>query len=264
MHRTPVRFLGRRLTALSVLALAFAVGACSDDDNDNGGGTGLPASTTYAGYVSSTTGDFGPLNIIFASAVKAPPAYPAGVTGPSFSIGAAVNATGTVSINGGAPVDLTGTVDGGTLHLEGGGWVLDGTLQNGIITGTFTGPGPISGSLSALSSSSGDPAQIYCGWYEGTDLTNSAAVYGTYSMVIAGTVVIGTAVDEDNEDPIDFTGTANQADDTFGVDMSANGGRLVVDGAWDEFGAFGTFDTYLGTAHIQTGEFGSYLGCEPL
>ncbi len=264
MQRTPVRFRDRRLVAAALLAIVATSAACSDDDNGNNN-TGLPASTTYAGYVSSTTGGFGPLNITFASAVKAPPIQTMGSTGPSFSSGAPVNATGTVSINGGAPVDLTGTVDGGTLHLEGGGWVLDGTLQNGMITGTFTGPGPISGSLSALSYAAGDPAQMYCGWYEGTDLTNSGSVYGSFSMVISGTVLLGTAVDEANEDPIDFAGTAKPSTGELSIDMSdGSGGRLVVDGTYDELGASGTFDTYLGTTHIQTGDFGSYLGCEPL
>lgn len=257
----PLR-LANRLAAVALLTLVTALSACSDDDDD-GGNTGLPGSTDYAGFVASTTGGFGPLDITFASAVKAPPVQTVGGTGPSFSSGAPVNATGTVSISGGAPVAISGTLDEGTLHMEGGGWVLDGTLLNGMITGTFTAPGGVTGSLSAVSSSEGSPAAAYCGWYEGFDLTNESSTYGTFSMVIAGTVVLGTAVDEDSEDPIDFAGTANQADGTFGVDISADGGRLVVDGSFDELGASGTYDTYLGTTHIQTGEFAGYPDCSP-
>lgn len=261
---TKARFAFRRLTAASLLLLGVAVGACSDDDNNNDKNTGLPASTTYAGYVASTTGGTGPLNITFASAVKAPPIQTIGATGPSFSSGAPVNATGTVSINGGTAVNLAGTVDGGTLHLEGGGWVLDGTLQNGMITGTFTGPGPISGSLSAVSSAEGSPAQMYCGWYDGVDLTNESTLYGSFSLVIAGTVVLGTVVDEDNEDPIDFSGTANATTGDFSVDMSdGQGGRLVVDGGTASWGIGGNWDTYFGSTHVQTGTFEGYTGCEP-
>ena len=264
MHaRSPFAHLAfRRLVAGSVLLLGAAVGACSDDNND-GGNTGLPASTDYAGFVSSSTGGFGPLSITFASAVKAPPVGGMGGTGPSFSSAAPVAAAGTVSINGGAPVALTGTVDAGTLHMEGGGWVLDGTLLNGMITGTFTAPGGVTGSLSAVSSADGSPAAAYCGYYEGEDLTNATTVSGTFSMVIAGTVVLGTAVDADNEDPLDFAGVANQSAGTFTVDMSANGGKLVVDGSFDETEAWGTFDTYLGSTHVQQGAFIGYPGCTP-
>lgn len=263
MQQTPVRILGRRLATLALLGLALGTAACSDDDDDGGGNTGVPASTTYAGYVSSTTGGVGPLNITFASAVKAPPARPTSVAGPSFAYGAPVNATGTVSL-GGAPVAITGTVNEGVFHMEGGGWVLDGNLSNGMITGTFTAPGAVTGSLSAIASSEGSPAQVFCGYYEGTDLTNEESVEGSFSMVVAGTVVMGTAVDEDNEDPIDFAGTAKPSEGTFTVDMSADGGRLVVDGSYGETGAAGTFDTYAGSTHVQTGEFYGWPDCTPI
>ena len=259
---TKARFAIRRLSAASLLLLGVAVGACGDDSNDNND-PGLPAATNYAGFVASTSGQTGPLSIVFASAVAAPPVMSGAATGPNLSSSAPIAATGTVSIGGGAAVPITGTIDGGTLHMEGGGWVLDGSLLNGMIVGTFTGPGPITGSLSAVASAEGSPAQAYCGWYEGVDLTNETTVAGSFSLVISGSIVLGTAVDDDNEDPIDFQGTANQGAGTFTVDMSANGGRLVVDGAFDEIDAGGTFDTYLGSTHIQTGDFYGYPGCAP-
>jgi hypothetical protein len=261
---TKTGFAFRRITAASILLLGVSLGACSDDDDDDDGG-GLPAATSYAGFVASTDGQTGPLSITFASPVAAPPAYSAGGTGPSFSSGAPVNATGTVSLGGGAPVPLTGTIDGGTLNMTGAGWTLTGSLLNGMITGTFTGPGGVTGSLSAVASAEGSPAQAFCGYYGGIDLTNETEVTGSFSLVIAGDVLLGTAVDEANEDPIDFAGTANQQAGTLAVDISdGNGGRLVVSGGFDGTGTSGTFDTYFNTVHVQTGEFYGYPDCEPI
>lgn len=260
---TKTGFAFRRVTAASILLLGVSLSACSDDDNDDGGG-GPPAATDYAGFVASTVGQTGPLSIVFASPVAAPPAGSAGATGPNFSSGAPVAATGTVSLGGGPPVAITGTIDGGTLNMTGaGGWILTGSLLNGMIVGTFTAADGSTGSLSAVASAEGSPAQVYCGYYGAIDLTNETEVTGSFSLVIAGNIVLGTAVDADNEDPIDFTGTANQGAGTFEVDMSADGGRLVVDGSFDETGASGTFDTYFGSVHVQTGDFYGYTDCTP-
>jgi len=252
----------RPLLTLSLLALAVGVAGCSDDKDDGGDDNGLPASTTYAGFVASSDGGTGPLNITFASPVAAPPRASAGATGPSFSSGAPVNATGTVSL-GGAPVAITGTLNGGTLHMEGGGWTLDGSLLNGMIVGTFTAPGGVTGSLSAVASSEGSPAKTYCGYFEGSDLTEDppTAEYGTFSLVIAGDVLLGTAV-SDGGNVIDFTGTATATSVT--VHMVNAQGELNVTGTYDADMAEGQYNTKVSGVTVGTGGWVGYPSCEPL
>jgi len=255
--------LVRRLATLSLLAVAVGVAGCGDDDDGGGDDNGLPASTSYAGFVSSTDGQTGPLSITFASAVAAPPMQLASGTGPTFSSGAPVNATGTVSIGGGAPVAITGNIEGGTLTMTGGGWTLNGSLLNGMIVGTFTGPGGISGSLSAVSSTEGSPAKTYCGYFEGSDLTEDppTAEYGTFSMVIAGDVLLGTAV-SDGGDVIDFTGTATATSIT--VHMVNSQGELNASGTYGADGAEGQYNTKVSGVTVGTGAWVGYPDCAPL
>ncbi len=259
---TKTGFAFRRITAASILLLGVSLGACSDDDNDDGGG-GLPAATNYAGFVASTDGQTGPLSIVFASAVAAPPVYSAGGTGPSYSSGAPVNATGTVSIGGGAAVPITGTIEGGTLNMTGAGWTLTGSLLNGMLVGTFTAPGGVTGSLSAVASAEGSPAQAFCGYFEGSDLTIDPpeAVYGTFSVVIAGDVLLGTAVSEGGN-VIDFTGTATST--TFTIHMVDGQGELNASGTYDANGTEGTYNTKVSGITVQTGGFVGYPDCTPL
>jgi len=230
----------RRLAAASILLLAAAVGACSDS-NDNGGSTGLPASTTYVGLVASITGETGPLDIVFASAVNAPPApQPAG-TGPSFAGSAPINATATMALGGSGLINLTGTLDAGVLHMTGSGWTLDGVLDAGKITGTFTGPGGEAGSMSALSSSSGDPAVAYCGTFSGVDHTDGDSPdNGTFSVVLVSNVLLGTAV-SDGGSATDFSGTAGAS--TFSFTHTESVGKLVVTGNYNADSTWGDYHT---------------------
>lgn len=259
---TKARFAFRRLTAASLLLLGVAVGACSDDDNNNNDNNGLPAATNYAGFVASDDGQStGPLSITFASPVAAPPV---GSTGPSYANGAPITATGTVSIGGGPSVPITGSIEGGTLNMTGaGGWVLTGSLLNGMIVGTFTAPGGVTGSLAAVASAEGSPAKTYCGYFEGSDLTIDPpeAVYGSFSMVIAGDVLLGTAVSEGGN-VIDFTGTATAT--TITVHMVDGQGELNATGTYDAETAQGQYNTKVSGITVQTGAWVGYPSCAPL
>lgn len=251
---TKARFAFRHLTAASILLLGAAVGACSDDNTDNGGGGTLPGSTTYVGLVASSNGQTGPLDITFASAVSAPPAQQNTPTGPAFAGGAPVSATGTVSIGGGAPVAISGTVNAGALSMSGGGWTLTGTLLNGVITGTFTGPGGVSGSLSAISSTSGSPALAFCGTFTGQDVTTNppSADLGTFSAVVAGTVVLGTAVG-DGGTVTDFSGTATAT--SFTVSKTQGTATLSASGTYSSTSTNGTYNVKVGSVTASSGTF---------
>lgn len=257
-----VRVTSRRLTLAAILLLSGALGACSNDNNDNGGG--LPSSTAYVGLVASTDGQTGPLDITFASAVAAPPIGQEPGTGPSLSSGAPVAATGTVGYGSSAPVAISGTINGGTLDMTSeDGWVLHGSLLDGHITGTFTAPDGSTGSLSAVSSTAGSPALAFCGYFEGTDLTNDppSVESGTFSAVVAGTVVLGSAVG-DGGTVFDFAGTATAT--TFTINQTTPEGRLAATGTYDGNGTEGTYDTYAGTLHAGTGGFVGYICGSPL
>jgi len=248
----------RRLAAASLFLLAAAVGACSDNNNDNGGSTGLPASTTYVGLLASISGETGPLAITFASAVNAPPAPQTAGTGPSLAGSAPVAATADMQLGGSGVIHLTGTLDSGVLHMTGSGWTLDGTLDAGKITGTFTGPGGEAGSMSALASSSGDPAVAYCGTFSGLDHTDGDSPdLGTFSVVLVSNVLIGTAVG-DGGSATDFTGTAGAS--TFSFTHTESIGKLVVNGNYNADSTWGGYYTAPtgSSVHASDGTFKGY------
>lgn len=245
-----------RILATTTLVLALALGACSDSssNNNNNGGGGGSGSTNYGGLVASTDGGTGPLNIVFASAVSAPPFSVEPGTGPSFSSGATANATGTVSIGGGAAVPITGSVTNGALSMSGGGWTLTGTLLNGKITGTFTAPGGVTGSLAAISSTTEAPALAFCGTFSGTDVTTNppSEDLGTFSAVVAGTIVLGTAVG-DGGTVVDFSGTATTT--TFSVSKTTAEGTLSAQGTYNTTTTSGTYNVKVGGTTVTSGTF---------
>jgi hypothetical protein len=252
----------RHLAATSMFLLAAAVGACSDSNNNDGGSTTLPASTTYVGLMASTDGETGPLNITFASAVATPPAPQMAGTGPSYAGGAPVAATATMQLGASGVVNLAGTLDAGALSLSGSGWTHTGTLSSGKITGTFTGPGGKAGSMSAASNTTANPARAYCGTFTGTDFTTdpASADAGTFSAVVAGSNVTGTAVG-DGGTAEDFTGVASPSKNTFTVTKTTLDGTLSASGSYGSTETHGTYTTKAGSFTASSGTFtGSICG----
>jgi len=246
----------QRLAVASTLAFVLMLGACSDSNSNNngGGGGGGNASTDYPGLVASSDGQTGPLSITFASAVSAPPISTEPGTGPSLAGGASASATGTVSLGGGAVVPISGSVTNGALSMSGGGWTLTGTLLDGKITGTFTAPGGVTGSLAAISSTSGAPALAFCGTFSGTDVTTNppSADLGTFSAVVAGTIVLGTAVG-DGGTVVDFSGTATTT--AFTVSKTTTQGTLSAAGTYNATSTSGTYNVKVGGATVTSGTF---------
>ncbi|MEZ4413413.1 MAG: hypothetical protein R2910_10560 [Gemmatimonadales bacterium] len=248
-HLTATRHL---LCSLALTGTLLA--GCSDDSSDTNTGGGPGASTSYVGLVASSSGLTGPLSITFASAVSAPQSRRSrepGLPGPAAH---AVNATGTVSLGGGAPVALTGTLDGGNLNMTGGGWTITGTVQNGQLTGLFTAPGPADGTAIAASSTGSAPAIALCGSFAGQNFTTDPPTedFGSFSVVIAGTSVLGTAVGNDGGG-LTFTGTATAS--TITINETAPEGSLTATGEYDEFGIGGEYEVKVGPAVISAGSF---------
>jgi len=234
------RTIARISAGLALLGVILAVAGCGNDNNGGGGTTGLPASTSYVGYVSSTSGVTGSLSITFATAVKAPPASRPEIAGPSLAGSAPVSATGTV-VAGGGSISLTGELNGNALTMADGAgiWTLAGTLADGELTGTFTGPGNTAGSLAAVSNTAASPALAFCGSYSGTNLPDTPES-GTFSLTVAGAVVLGTSVADDGTST-DFSGTATAT--TIKVTQVLMEGTLTANGTYDDTGMSGSYMT---------------------
>jgi hypothetical protein len=186
-----------------ILALtAFTLAGCGSDDDGPGPG---PGATTFAGVAAGTGGTSGSINVTVATATPAP-AGPARITRPL----TVVNATGTFTLNGGSAIALTGTYDDQTnvLVVTGGGYAFTGVYANGVISGTFTGPGGVDGAFS-MQVSTGVAARAYCGEYT-SDVGGGG---GTFNLVVTGATVSGVAwdVDSDTATPLIGTRLANDS-----------------------------------------------------
>jgi hypothetical protein len=144
--------------AFASLAAVALLAACGDD---SGPSSSTPKAFAYAGTFGSATHSG---TIIFSTA---PVAIKAGNGRAALS--APIDLIGTLTFSNGSTLDLTGTLDAAALLLAGTGYQFTGTLSNGVISGTFTGPNGESGNFSASLSSSGGAVSLYCGSYDGDD-----------------------------------------------------------------------------------------------
>jgi hypothetical protein len=121
-----------------------------------------------------------------------------------------VDVTGVATLPGGGTVDLTGTLDNGTLNMTGGGYTLTGALTDGKFVGSFAGPGGATGAFTALSSTDVTPAYAYCGTYSAIITPGNIEEDGTFNAVVAGTVLTGQSVESGGlGDVVTVAGTAS-------------------------------------------------------
>jgi len=151
---------------------------------------------------------------------------------------------GTVTLGNGLTAQLTGSYDPATQSLTAQGTVQTGIgaiaftarFENGQLSGTWTGPGGLSGSLSGLGISLG-PIALYCGPFVG-------ARQGRVTLAVSGSLAGGAAVFAGNQALL-LTGSASGS----ALDLSfANGGRATgtvaganVSGNWSDAAGNGTF-----------------------
>jgi hypothetical protein len=90
-----------------------------------------------------------------------------------------------LTLTGGSAITLSGTftTPNGPLNVSGGGYTFQGTLTNGVLSGTWTGPSS-NGSFSTLVGSSSSVTN-YCGTFSGQDS-------GTWNFTISGTTLSGS------------------------------------------------------------------------
>jgi hypothetical protein len=231
------------LAALSLLA------ACGDS---GGPSSSTPKAFAYAGTFGSAANSG---TIIFSTA---PVAIRAG-NGNTASLSAPIDLIGTLTFSNGSTLDLTGTLDGAALLLAGTGYQFTGTLSNGVISGSFTGPNGESGSFSASLSSSGGAVALYCGSYTGDD-------EGVFSLALkpdrtGGVIVVpssgsGGLTGRSRPTP----GTTDQ------IDVLPDAAPTVVIATGALFGipntAFDSVDGFWDDGQGSSGTFGGSTRCQ--
>jgi hypothetical protein len=228
------------------VGLAFTGCADDGDDDDDGGGGG---STTFAG-VAAGSGVSGALTVTVATSEPIPAAR---ITGPRHE----VTATGTFTPTGGSAVVLTGTYndEDGALILSGGGYTFTGTYANGVISGTFTGPGG-SGSFSVLAAPAGT-ARTYCG----TFVSNKGGSGGTFNIAVSGQTLAGVAYVIDDDEAIPLIGTRDD-DDSLHISIASSPPLPIAEGqiSEDSTTVAGVYDNNEGDTGTFSGELCSSAG----
>jgi hypothetical protein len=151
--------------------------------------------------------------------------------------------TGSLDINGGATITLTGflVVATGELSLDGGGYTFTGVLSGGTVTGTFTYTG--GNGIFRCDEGTSSSVKSYCGRYQETPPDPAG---GYFNMTISGSVIyvlvypddsggqafsttgslsgsnVITIYHPENHDVVLATGTLNPT--THTVSGTANGG----------------------------------------
>lgn len=129
-------------------------------------------------------------------------------------------------------IPLTGSFDpaSGEIHLQGGGYHFIGTIANGLLSGTWTGPNGTSGTFTAYLEDDGTLVDVYCGHY---DTQND---YGTFNLVRNNANLRGFAVSTPNGNTIDLSGSVSGNNVTIwatdsGPDGNVASGALSPDGS---------------------------------
>ncbi len=237
---------GRAIRVAAAVTLACGVlNACGSSSS----GTAPSTSTTLVGVIADSA-ENGSLTITIplGTLTLAPPTrwvatlYAASV----------VNVTGTLAIQGGPTIALTGTYDTGThtLSLSGGGYAFTGTYANGVLSGTFTNP---KGATGGFTTQSGSTTSVvaYCGTYTGT-----GNGYFNVTVNFSTNQITGFSVEyKSNSDRSPLTGTVS------GNSLTVNypAGNGVTGTATGTFGGTNK-STISGTYSDPSGGQGTFSG----
>lgn len=249
-----------RVPALAGALLALALlGGCSSDS-----ASGPEQSTTaLVGSLVTSDGRTGSLLLESSSAAAMVVA-----SGPEFSLQAGmasagvITLTGTVTLADGTTATLSGTwnTDTGALSVSGGGFAFSGTIVDGSLSGSFTGPS-ITGFFSLQVGTVADGLAVYCGTFTGREPddmpsggTGTAPDNGTWNLVVGPSSVQVLVVSDEGE-AVPLTGSRSGSTVTITVPGGSATGTLA--GANSEFVA-GTYTI----AGVSQGTFqGSEAAC---
>lgn len=225
------------LGLLSLSLLAIPGGGCGG--GTSGGGTA--GSTTFEGTVAGNGGETGTVTVTVETTVAA---LNVSITSKAKAqTSGDVNATGECIIVGDPPIPLSGTFTPSTgamdLSSSDGTTNFTGTIGSGEMSGTFTGPGGLSGGFSGLNASD-STVTTYCGTFSGGDsgvfnvqvdssgnLSGSAiptSDTGGSPVSLSGTVT-GNSITGESSEGNSFSGTiaGNDVSGTFEVTGGGTG-----------------------------------------
>lgn len=138
------------------------------------------------------------------------------------------DATGSFTLVGGPSArpgqsGLTGSYDPetGALHLEGGGYSFHGTISDGVLSGSWTGPGGTFGSFSALLGGEGTVVDVYCGTFD------TAREDGTFNLVRHDATLRGFAV-PDGGSALDLSGSVSGTTLTIWATAAGPGANVAT------------------------------------
>jgi hypothetical protein len=222
------------MRTLRLVALVGILAACSSSD-EPAGGSG--STTTLSGSLAATDGRTGSLTLTGQAPSASVTAAPTAV---SASVRAIVTLTGTVSLSDGTTATLTGTWDNvtGALSVTGGGFTFSGTLLNGALSGSFTGPS-ITGVFSLRVATTATGADVYCGTFTGrtpedhpSGGTGLGPDNGTWNLVV-GASTVDVIVLTDDGSPLVLGGTRSGS--TVTITIPGGTATGTISGASSEF-----------------------------
>ena len=244
-------FFTRLLTATALAGTLVGVG-CSDDEENKNGGTPTPTTTMTGAFVGA--GDGGRLSVTVSTTTLAPARPSAKLqwgAGGGRILGSGsvaehnVGATGSLDLDGGAVVGLSGTYSDETdsLNLTGGGYTLlgayDATGAVGAITGAYAGPNGI-GVFIAVNTASSN-VTTFCG----TFVNAGATLSGRINVIVVGNEAGGAAFPEGDPEGAGFEGTVTAIgtlDRNITLSGDSGSGPFTLAGVWDT-----TTNTITGT-----------------
>jgi hypothetical protein len=199
---------------ITAFSLCFAA-ACSSNS--------VISDSSYEGTLSGTNGNSGTLSILINT------------QDVSQNVNATVDPVGDEEA-----VALTGSFNTtGNINISGGGYQLQGAAINGIMVGTYTGPGDSSGGFTALLSTN-ETITNYCGLFTGSDT-------GPWNLsVSSNNIVAATATGNNSDDTTIYTGTISENTVTLtsvtGATATGTLSGSIIQGTWDGLGdSSGTF-----------------------
>jgi hypothetical protein len=146
---------------------------------------------------------------------------------PSAAPGDTLVITGSLDINGGATITLTGilVVATGELHLDGGGYSFTGALSGNTVTGTFTYTG--GNGIFRCDEGTSSSVKSYCGRYQ----QNSPGTDGGYfNMTVSGSVIYVLVYPDDGSgSAFSTTGSINSFN-VISIYDPANGSVVIASG----------------------------------
>ena len=239
------------------LALLSGCGSKSSPTSPGGGGGGGGGgTTTFTGVITGPT-ESGKITLTISTTTPSPTR--------AFRSAATVAASGSVKINGGAAIAMSGTYDLDTheVNAAGGGYTFVGAYDSQItppaITGLYNGPN--GQGYFVCPAGDGNAVKAYCGTFHNAGQTSN----GSWNFLVSGTNIIGLSWAAGDPGPLYLTGTMSGTGTTRtialegitqdGVTVSATGSlntsTNAVNGTWtvtDGTGAVVDNGTWSGSA----------------